>query len=129
MASIFAGLFNAILKVLINRERPGIGMNPDHFFHFFATGCKHIGDLIYASNSMPSGHTITIFAAVTPFFLSAKTFKMRMMLVFFVGMICFARIYTLNHWVSDVFVSAILGSIIGRAAYLCNKYRIEGEGK
>lgn len=129
MASIFAGLFNAILKVLINRERPGIGMNPDHFFHFFATGCKHIGDLIYASNSMPSGHTITIFAAITPFFLFARTVKIRLLLVFFAAMICFARIYTLNHWVSDVFVSSVLGCIIGRAAYSCNKYRIEESGK
>ncbi len=97
MASIFAGLFNAILKVLINR--------------------------------MPSGHTITIFAAVTPFFLFAKTSKIRMLLVFFAAMICFARIYTLNHWVSDVFVSSILGSIIGRAAYLCNKYRTDGNSQ
>ena len=97
MASIFAGLINTIIKVLINRQRPGIGMDPYNFFHFFTTGGKHLGDLIYASNSMPSGHTITICAAIAPFFLYSTKRSIKIILILVVMLICFARIYTLNH--------------------------------
>ena len=124
MSAIYSGLFNAVIKFVFNRERPGIGMNPWHFFHFWATGAKHFDDLFYAYNSMPSGHTVTIFAAITPFLLTVKTKKVQAFLLFMAFLICFARIYTLNHWVSDVYIAAMFGLIIGRAIYLCNEDRL-----
>lgn len=124
MASIYAGLFNAVIKFVFNRERPGIGMNPWHFFHFWATGAKHVDDLFYAYNSMPSGHTVTIFAAITPFLLVSKSKKTKSILLLLALLICFARIYTLNHWLSDVYIAAMFGLIIGRATFLCNSHRL-----
>ena len=126
MASIYAGLFNAVIKFIFNRERPGVGMNQLDFFHFFATGAKHFTDLFYAYNSMPSGHVVTIVAAVTPFFLSVKTNWVKTLLVLFVIIMSFARVYTLNHWVSDVYIASIFGCIIGFSCYESNKHRFLG---
>lgn len=126
MSAIYSGLFNAVIKFVFNRERPGIGMNPWHFFHFFATGANRYSGLFYAYNSMPSGHTVTIFAAITPFFLTVKSAKIKLCLIIMALLICFARIYTLNHWLSDVFIAALFGMIIGRAMLLGNQYRYEG---
>lgn len=126
MASIYAGLFNAVIKFIFNRERPGVGMNQLNFFHFFATGAKHFTDLFYDYNSMPSGHTVTIIAAVTPFILTARTNWVKTVLILCVLIICFARIYTLNHWVSDVYVASIFGIIIGCSIFECNCNRLLG---
>lgn len=125
MASIYAGLFNAVIKIIINRQRPVISMNPNNFFYYIASGCKNAGDLFYASNSMPSGHTITIFAAITPFLCHVRTLKSKAFLLSLGLLICFARVYTLNHWLSDVYVSMILGMVIGRACYICNSQRFK----
>jgi hypothetical protein len=54
MASIYAGLFNGVIKFIFNRQRPSIGLQPWNFFHFFLSGAKHYSDLLYAYNSMSS---------------------------------------------------------------------------
>lgn len=124
MVSILAGLLNSILKFVFNRERPVIGDNQWHFFHFFVTGAKNPSDLMYAYNSMPSGHTITVVSALTVLFCYSQTKILRFILVILGFLIAYARVYTLNHWPSDVIASAIMGVIIGYAGYLANKKRI-----
>ncbi|MBP9742244.1 MAG: phosphatase PAP2 family protein [Burkholderiales bacterium] len=123
MAAVYAGVINTVLKVFISRERPGIGMNQWNFFHFFTTW--HWNDLLYASNSMPSGHTTTIFAAVTPFLLYNKTWFSKLLLLLCSLTIMAARVYTINHWLSDVYISLFLGLIIGKALFLSNKHRLK----
>lgn len=123
-ALVFAGLLNGILKLIFNRQRPGIAMNPWHFFHFFQTGASDFSQLVYASNSMPSGHTITVFATIIPLFLHFKNKVARVFLVFFALIICIARIYTLNHWLSDVTIATALGIAIGISAYRANNLRL-----
>lgn len=121
---ICSGILNTILKCLFNRQRPDIAMNPWHFFHFFQTGAHDFGQLFYASNSMPSGHTIAVFAAITPLFIYTNKISLRFLLVSFALLICIARIYTLNHWLSDVTVGIVLGIIVGVSAYKANHCRI-----
>lgn len=116
-ALICSGILNTLLKCLFNRERPGIAMNPWHFFHFFQTGARDFSQLVYASNSMPSGHTIAVFATITPIFLYANKFSTRFLILLFALIISVARIYTLNHWLSDVTTAMILGILLGIAAY------------
>lgn len=123
-ALVFSGLFNGILKIIFNRQRPGIGMNPRHFFHFFQTGASDFGQLIYASNSMPSGHAITVFATIIPLFLYFKNKLARTFILLFAIIICIARIYTLNHWLSDVTIATALGIAIGIAAYKANTLKL-----
>ena len=124
MALLYAGLVNTILKCVFNRERPGIILDPWRFFHFFAGGMHNYGELIYASNSMPSGHTIAVFATLVPIFMFATKIWQRLILVVMIALVCIARIYTLNHWCSDVYVAAILGWLIGYATYVANHRRL-----
>ena len=124
MSSIYAGLANAILKFLFNRQRPAIGMDQWHFFAFFESGVKSVDELTYAFNSMPSGHVISTMAAVIPFILAYKVRALRIGLIIWILMVAFSRIYTINHWLSDVVVSSILGMIIGLAVYQVNAWRI-----
>jgi membrane-associated phospholipid phosphatase len=117
ISSLYAGLFNAILKFIFNRERPVIGFNPWHFFHFFVMHDNY-NKLFYAYNSMSSGHTITVTAALSPLILHTKSLSIRVLLILVIILIAFSRIYTLNHWLSDVTVAFILGYLIGESAYL-----------
>jgi membrane-associated phospholipid phosphatase len=121
---ICSGILNTILKCVFNRERPGIAMQQWHFFHFFQTGATNFGQLIYASNSMPSGHTIAVFATITPLLIYLQKFSLRLVLVGFALIICWARIYTLNHWLSDVTVATMLGIMIGMSTYKANMHKI-----
>lgn len=125
VAVAYAGISNAVLKFVFNRQRPSISMDPYKFFYFFISGDRKLIDLTYAYNSMPSGHTIIAFAAVTPLVLYVKSTLYRILLLFYPIAIGIARIYTMNHWVSDVCVSGFLGVIIGLAIYQTNLYRIE----
>ncbi|MDQ5920442.1 MAG: hypothetical protein QG673_498 [Pseudomonadota bacterium] len=122
MAAIYSCIVSTILKMLFNRERPGIGMDQWNFFHFFTT--KHPHDLFYSSNSMPSGHAITIFAAILPVILYNKNIVFKAFMLFLAVVIIIARVYTLNHWLSDVYVSTLLGVLIGWSVFLSNNHRL-----
>lgn len=124
MSSIYSGLANGILKFLFNRERPSINLDPWHFFAFFESGAKHFGDLMYAYNSMPSGHTITTVAAILPFYMVYKKPLVRALLITWVVLVAFARIYTINHWLSDVVIAALFGVLIGFALFKVNQRRL-----
>jgi membrane-associated phospholipid phosphatase len=125
MATLYTGVFNAIAKFIFNRQRPSIGLNPWHFFHFIVSKSHNLQDLVYAFNSMPSGHTITLVAAVTPFFLASKNRLLRMGLILIWLLVGFSRIYTINHWLSDVLIATIFGAIIGAACYKINAHRLK----
>ncbi|MCC2645044.1 MAG: hypothetical protein K0R49_982 [Burkholderiales bacterium] len=125
VAAAYAGIFNAVLKFIFNRQRPSIGLEPTNFFYFFISGDKRLIDLMYAYNSMPSGHTITVFAAIVPIILYNKSSLMKFLLLFYAISVAIARIYTINHWFSDICVSGVLGIIIGLAIYRTNSYRIK----
>jgi membrane-associated phospholipid phosphatase len=125
VASIYAGIFNAILKFIFNRQRPSIGIEPTNFFCFIMSNNKTFFDLSYACNSMPSGHTVIVFAAITPLFLYIKSSLYRFLILCFGIIIAIARVYTLNHWLSDVIVSVFLGTLVGLTIYEQNKYKVE----
>ena len=124
MSSILGGLSNGILKFLFNRQRPSIGLEQWHFFAFFKDGAEQFNNLLYAYNSMPSGHTITTLAAITPFFLAYRNKFIRTFLLIWALLVCFARVYTINHWLSDVFIASLLGVLIGLASFRVNQKRL-----
>lgn len=123
MSSVFGGLVNAIFKFVFNRQRPSIGLDQWHFFAFFKSGGQ-VSDLWYAFNSMPSGHTISVVAAVVPFFIAYKNKAVRSFCVFYALAVGFARIYTINHWLSDVTIATLFGFLIGLAVYQANSWRL-----
>jgi undecaprenyl-diphosphatase len=80
---------------------------------------------MYAYNSMPSGHTISTLAAIMPFFLAYQSKKIRIGLVIWALMVNFSRVYTINHWLSDVVMASLLGIIIGVAVFKVNEFRFK----
>lgn len=124
MSAIYAGIFNTVIKFILNRQRPSVGLDPWVFFHFFLNHRENLNDLFYAYDSMPSGHTITVCAAVIPLFLYSKTKINRLVLLVPILLIMVARIYTVNHWVSDTLVAIMFGTIIGIVCYRNNQYRL-----
>jgi membrane-associated phospholipid phosphatase len=116
--AIYSGLFNMVFKFVFNRERPSIGSgNPFHFFQFILSKDHQLIDLTYACNSMPSGHTITIASSLTVLFLSFKNKLIKSICIFFMLIIPLSRVYTINHWFSDIFTSFVIGSIFGYIIY------------
>ncbi len=124
MSSIYASLINGIFKFIFNRQRPSIGLNEWNFFRFFETGAHNPSTLLYAFNSMPSGHVITTIAAITPLIMGIKDNKYRIILAIWGILVAISRVYTMNHWLSDVIVSSILGIIIGISCYKNNSFRL-----
>lgn len=124
MSSLFGGLSNALFKFIFNRQRPSIGLDPWHFFAFFQSSKHDINDLMYAFNSMPSGHTISVMAAVVPFIMAYKNHSVRLLLALCPLLIAISRVCTLNHWLSDVTLASIFGIIIGVAIYKNNEWRL-----
>lgn len=124
MSSIYGGLANGIFKFVFNRQRPSIGLDQWNFFEFFKSGAQHFDDLMYAYNSMPSGHTISTAAAILPFFMAYRNKWLRGILLWWWLMVAFSRVYTINHWLSDVTISSMLGIIFGLAVYRVNSFRI-----
>src|SRR6056297_320686 len=71
MSSVFSGITVDILKAVFTRARPVITASPYKFFIFIEAYKK--GKLFqYEYLSMPSGHTITVVAAIIPLYLYFK---------------------------------------------------------
>lgn len=123
MSSILAGIFVNILKMLFTRARPFVDLNPYNIFAFSEALLK--GKLFkFPYMSLPSGHTITVFAAITPLFLYVKNKYLKTFFVLLGLIIAFGRVYDSVHWPSDVFLGAVLGIFIGKIVYDNNLKRL-----
>ena len=124
MSAAYAGLFNLVIKIILNRQRPSVGLDNLRFFSFFISDNKKLDDLTYAYNSMPSGHTILVFAGILPIIIYIKNPVYKVMLILFGMLAAMSRVYTINHWFSDVCTGVLLGSLIGISMYTINKHRL-----
>ena len=105
-ALAISGAFGEVLKIGIGRYRPYADKGPGTF------NPLSIND---ESASFPSGHTLTAFTMSTVLakridnpYVSCGLY----MMAFLTGT---ERIYSDNHWLSDVIMGAILGTVIGRS--------------
>ena len=111
-AMAVASSIGGIIKGFAGRSRPFLA--PGESWHWsFAHGWT---DARYFS--MPSGHTTATFAfaaAVTVAAVRIPRFRWVIGLVVFASalLVAFARVYTDQHWLSDVVVGALLGSVTG----------------
>jgi len=107
-----ASALSGIIKGLAGRSRSFL--TPGEPWHWsFAHGWT---DARYFS--MPSGHTTATFAfaaAVTIAAVRIPRYRAAIAVVVFTsaGLVGFARVFTNQHWLSDVVVGALLGSIAG----------------
>lgn len=104
-AFIISGLTTFALKVIIGRRRPYAGNDNLFLKPFQLTNNDY--------QSLPSGHTATAFAVST---VMANYFDNLPWKIFWYGsasMVAFSRIYHNKHWVSDVFLGAVIGYFVG----------------
>jgi undecaprenyl-diphosphatase len=108
-----ASAISGILKGFAGRARPSV--TPGEPWHFeFA---RSWSDARYFS--MPSGHTTAVFAlAIAVWMLSAR-WALAPRVAMVTGalatavLVAFARLYTNQHWLSDIIAGAALGSCTG----------------
>jgi len=118
---IYVGIINTLLKVILNRTRPATDLNSHQIFNYIFNPDFKLKSIFYAANSMPSGHTITIVAGLFPFIYYSKSRWVRWMLVSLCLLVMLSRVWTLNHWFSDVYVASVLASYISYAIIIKNK--------
>lgn len=96
-------------KALFSVSRPAAIIDTDKF--------TVIGDLLRGATSLPSGHTITIFAMVSAILcvLFYEDKKIKYPVVWGIGLICLASVVAVSrvaigaHWPVDLLLGAILG--------------------
>lgn len=124
-AMLHSGLVVQLGKHLGGRQRPfyenGVDnwVGPVGFFKRYQTG-----DSFSHYNAFPSGHTVTIFSLAT-------VIASRYPRPIFVPLICYtaatisglSRLTEGDHWMSDVFVAAVLGYAVGRMVVRNQKRR------
>lgn len=98
-----------VLKFIVCRERPFI-MRDD------------IKLLISAPSgySFPSSHTCSSFACAVSIFLKKK--KIGIIALVFAFIVGFSRVYFTVHWLSDVIVGAIIGTLCAVIVYTVFEY-------
>lgn len=120
-----ASALNGIVKGLAGRERPFVTPGePWHwnFSHGWTDG--HF-------SSMPSGHTLATIAFAAAASVASARWDPRQraaltVVTFFAALlVAFARMYTNQHWLSDVVVGAALGSATG---YLLTRWHARHPG-
>ena len=116
---------SGIIKGLAGRARPFA--TPGEPWHWgFAHGWV---DARYFS--MPSGHTTVLFAATAALIVTtARTQPLPRLAMVGAALasalvVAFARVYSDQHWMSDVFVGAVLGSLTG---YFVARWHLRHQG-
>lgn len=123
ISSVLAGIFGDLIKIIFTRERPFVDLNPYHVFAFSETFSK--GNLFnYQYMSLPSGHTITVFALLAPLFLFVKNKYLKALILIPGIIVAFGRVYDNVHWPSDVFLGAVLGFFVGKIIYNINREKL-----
>ena len=109
-------------KLLFKIPRPAAIIDNSHF--------EIVGGALRGCTSLPSGHTLTIFAAVT-ILLKISVFENKaknpvlwtILLTLVASVVAISRIAVGAHWPVDVLAGAVLGGISGMSGvYLSSRY-------
>lgn len=116
-------LFSCVLKRLFAVPRPAVVFNNDSFYIVGKAVCGH--------NSLPSGHSITVFAVLTVllFAFMPKKLSSKILwsfLIVITGLIlAFTRVGVGAHYPIDVIIGCIIGYISGLSGiFISRKYKI-----
>ncbi len=111
-ALLIGAVSGAVLKGLFGRERPYVKRDP----HSYKLG-RGFGEEHY--RSMPSGHTISAFAAAAA--VTSETRRWWRGSEVYIGPLMYggaalagiSRIYHNRHWMSDIMMGAAIGTVAG----------------
>jgi membrane-associated phospholipid phosphatase len=114
-ALAIGALTGSLLKGLFGRERPFVNRNP----HSYKFGRGFRGPHAEQYRSMPSGHTISAFAAAAA--VTSETRRWWRGSEVYIGPLMYggaalagiSRIYHNRHWASDILMGAAIGTVAG----------------
>lgn len=103
-ALAFAGMTTTAIKLVMGRARPYTNMGNHSFVPFAALG---------SNESLPSGHSTVAFTVST--ILSERIHNIWASVFLYGAAACtgFSRMYDNQHWLSDVFLAAAIGTTSG----------------
>jgi len=103
-AVVFAGIFTDVSKVIIGRSRPYTERGP-YFYKMFTFNSDFL--------SLPSGHSTVAFAASTVLANRIKNIYASIGLYSLSFLTAASRIYSDDHWTSDIVIGSAIGYFVG----------------
>lgn len=109
----YSGLIVQIAKRIFDMPRPR------YFFEQISVKYDHYvqGVQMHDHNSFPSGHTASAFAIATAMVLVYKKKKISLGFLFAAVIVGYSRIYLAQHFLLDVIVGALAGTVCALVSY------------
>jgi membrane-associated phospholipid phosphatase len=104
---LISGIAVQIIKNLVNAPRPKLFFESGQYLHFID------GVSLANNSSFPSGHTATAFAIATVMAVMMKDKSWQLLILIATVLVGYSRIYLAQHFLLDVLIGAIIGSISG----------------
>jgi len=111
IAYLLSGLVAQVMKKLWAAPRPRAIIEPALYKNFLS-GISGVGH-----NSFPSGHTTTAFALATILALHASNKAWGLFFLFLAVLVGYSRIYLGQHFLPDVTMGALLGTVTALFVY------------
>jgi membrane-associated phospholipid phosphatase len=111
---LLAALFTNTLKYYFYDEI----MRPSHVFKWYVkTPLRYVGDEHYIHNSFPSGHSTQAFAIFICLSLFVRNHLNKLLFLFIAILVAFSRVYLSQHWLVDITVGSLIGSLTAMVLY------------
>jgi membrane-associated phospholipid phosphatase len=110
-AFLISGIVVQVIKNLVSSPRPKLFFEAGQYLHFID------GVSLANNSSFPSGHTATAFGIATVLVLMLKNKTWQPHILIATVMVGYSRIYLAQHFLLDVMIGAIIGTVSGIAAF------------
>jgi membrane-associated phospholipid phosphatase len=110
-AFLISGIAVQVIKNLASSPRPKLFFEAGQYLHFID------GVSLANNSSFPSGHTATAFGIATVLVLMLKNKTWQPHILIATVMVGYSRIYLAQHFLLDVMIGAIIGTVSGIAAF------------
>jgi len=105
-AGVVSGMFTGLIKLSTARGRPFLNDGPAGFGDPF--------DLERGQTALPSGHTTLAFSSASVISSQYDSPWVAVTAYSLASLVGWSRIHDDKHWASDVFLGAVIGTVVGR---------------